>query len=472
MKSKKQKKDITVQKQKNTDKRISCPYCSEQILFSAKKCRFCGEWVGEEHNKKEEKSSNPKIPFLIWVLSLIVFHLFIYFANQNTDNQNDNIIFFILGDVFVGFLAFSYTTLIIFRNLIRKVKIKKSFIYLFLLALITGLFFYSFTFIEPKNKFKSLGPDEVVAKINDTRKSRGSSLLNKEDSLSQAAKSVAEKLCEADRWGLETDSDYYRKIAIDFGYENNGVGVTMTEGVYDLDDLINVWITSENTKNIMLSNDFEDIGVGIVRCGVKSLNKTTDVIVGLYSIKSLSAGTVKKNGTVNNVSTNKPNPKTPVHCKVHENCGGGTTPLTQEECDNSTCCQTADGWKLMLSKSQCDQAQGSNNNQQYFSNSKKVQYTTRQAIIDGTYYCYEDKVNEISRYEQSIELKQYEADACNDTVSYEAKNCSSSCTNSDYDLMSDCINNCYSSNTKCKSLNEEVGNMRRNLYVLLSKYCP
>jgi hypothetical protein len=30
------------------EKRIKCPYCSEQIIIDAKKCRFCGEWFTEK----------------------------------------------------------------------------------------------------------------------------------------------------------------------------------------------------------------------------------------------------------------------------------------------------------------------------------------------------------------------------------------------------------------------------------------
>ena len=32
--------------------RIKCPYCSEQIIVDAKKCRFCGEWFTEK--KKDD----------------------------------------------------------------------------------------------------------------------------------------------------------------------------------------------------------------------------------------------------------------------------------------------------------------------------------------------------------------------------------------------------------------------------------
>ena len=28
-----------------------CPYCGENIRYTAKKCRFCGEWLDEEQKK-------------------------------------------------------------------------------------------------------------------------------------------------------------------------------------------------------------------------------------------------------------------------------------------------------------------------------------------------------------------------------------------------------------------------------------
>ncbi|MBL7143119.1 MAG: tetratricopeptide repeat protein [Phycisphaerae bacterium] len=39
------------------EKRIKCPYCSEQILADVKKCPFCGEWFTEKHKPAVNSSS-------------------------------------------------------------------------------------------------------------------------------------------------------------------------------------------------------------------------------------------------------------------------------------------------------------------------------------------------------------------------------------------------------------------------------
>jgi hypothetical protein len=51
------------------------------------------------------------------------------------------------------------------------------------------------------------------------------------------------------------------------------------------------------------------------------------------------------------------NPEIP--CPISENCGGGTTPLKLNECDNTICCLIGGRWKLYVNtKDQClkDQA--------------------------------------------------------------------------------------------------------------------
>jgi uncharacterized membrane protein YvbJ len=43
----------------NMEETRKCPYCSEQILITAKKCKHCGEWL-EEVNKREGTSWQEK----------------------------------------------------------------------------------------------------------------------------------------------------------------------------------------------------------------------------------------------------------------------------------------------------------------------------------------------------------------------------------------------------------------------------
>jgi hypothetical protein len=51
----------------------------------------------------------------------------------------------------------------------------------------------------------------------------------------------------------------------------------------------------------------------------------------------------------------------PVLCNIDAKCGGGTTPLKQSECNNSTCCQIGNKWIFYKNKSQCIQDQNAYN---------------------------------------------------------------------------------------------------------------
>ena len=52
-----------------------CPYCGEEILVSAKKCKFCHEWLGDE--RKEEKRQEKDIDeeddnWGVWIKLILV----------------------------------------------------------------------------------------------------------------------------------------------------------------------------------------------------------------------------------------------------------------------------------------------------------------------------------------------------------------------------------------------------------------
>jgi serine/threonine protein kinase len=41
------------------EERIKCPYCSEEILSTAKKCCYCSEWLKNSHQPTQKITSPP-----------------------------------------------------------------------------------------------------------------------------------------------------------------------------------------------------------------------------------------------------------------------------------------------------------------------------------------------------------------------------------------------------------------------------
>ena len=89
---------------------------------------------------------------------------------------------------------------------------------------------------------------------------------------------------------------------------------------------------------------------------------------------------------------------------------------------------------------------------------KKVEFTTTEAIVDGAYYCYEDRVNELTRYKSLIKVKSVSADSCSDISWSEYEYCMDSCLDGEktYD---ECASSCPRDD--CIDRHNEVGELRK-----------
>lgn len=109
-----------------------------------------------------------------------------------------------------------------------------------------------------------------------------------------------------------------------------------------------------------------------------------------------------------------------VNCRLTANCGGGTRRLKKSECDSGVCCNVGNGWEFYSSVEKCRQAQsGNTSTSNNIDNKKKVAFTTNYASTKGTYYCYEEAVNQLLNWEESQVKSWYESyqSACNGSFS-------------------------------------------------------
>lgn len=106
---------------------------------------------------------------------------------------------------------------------------------------------------------------------------------------------------------------------------------------------------------------------------------------------------------------------------------------------------------------------------------KRVQYTTAEGVINGTYSCYEDQVNRLSVQEVKIKGLVFTMNNCEDKARDKEKECTSDCKSSDdVSGVSDCYDKCFDKymENACEKEAKAVKNERLNLASMVSQICP
>lgn len=263
---------------KTRKKRIACPYCSEKILSSAKKCRYCGEWLKEAKQNRFQRRIKKDYFGYIWVISMLIFIGFVTFTDPKADLTDTELAVVPISGV-VGFFSF----LIFLVHSLNQVLIRDQgwFKRLFRIGLMTVLFFSFFGSLYAISNSRGIyktGLSEM-AKTDDTNCT--------EDKI----------LCYANGEKKCRTPEECRSLVYD-GEESPVTNVINT-------DITN---TNRNTNNNN-SNNVECIGPD-----------GKQFFTSLVACTSLN----EKWGKTVDYMTN---------CNIHPDCGGGTEYMPKSQCD-------------------------------------------------------------------------------------------------------------------------------------------
>ena len=158
----------------------------------------------------------------------------------------------------------------------------KKIILVLLLAFVSGTLIYSLKETEIKDLLQGLSqsriyvqrdtkakfiPDwtseELLAKINAAREASGTSKLNANSKLDQAARARLAVILEAEDIEGSSTGITIEKALVSSGYEASLVGELMITGFFKTNDPITFWNGDQKYRDSLYHTDIKDIGIAI-----------------------------------------------------------------------------------------------------------------------------------------------------------------------------------------------------------------
>jgi len=219
--------------------------------------------------------------------------------------------------------------------------------------------------MKPPIRYPNIEPspipaDKVIDLVNSERTKLGLSSLMENNQLATAAKMKAQDMCEKDYWAhVSPDGDTPWKWIKDSDFDYTLAGENLARDFDNVYHLVSNWMASPTHRENIVNRHYQFTGVAVLKCDSYQGYKTT-IVVQLFAQK-ISRELKESTKSTKDVDNQQLGRDTPIHCNVNDNCGGGTIPLKQWECEQSTCCQMANhAWVFYKDKAACsaDQAKG------------------------------------------------------------------------------------------------------------------
>lgn len=273
----------------------------------------------EKHVKQNKIKFILKVSFYLWIFSIIIIILQVFFHQGNVWKRLDS--YLLLASMLLGLVSFSvYFLLLFFNSFFARVILITLFL--------SGGLFIAFLIYDSNEKVslnkptsikneispsvsinsvtytnKDITIDKLIELTNVERKKAGLRELNHNLLLDKAASLKLEHMIENNYWNhFSPDGVTPWSFILKAGYNYEYSGENLAKDFYSSKNIVNAWMSSPLHKENILSTNYSDIGIAIKE--VISQGKKSILVVQMFGTPlSQNAVTTRPNISLNDVTT-------------------------------------------------------------------------------------------------------------------------------------------------------------------------